>query len=105
MLSFWSTFQNNLNYASTSNILEVIKIYNLGDKTFKTDFNLGQGVSQKVDFFLIFELILQGNFKNKTFALSNKKSIFFLFLAFCLLNFTILSKYYLKGCCFTKKAS
>ena len=40
MLSFWSTFQNNLNYDSTSNIREVIKFYNLGDKTFETDFNL-----------------------------------------------------------------
>ena len=29
--------QNNLNYASTSNIREVIKFYNLGDKTFETD--------------------------------------------------------------------
>ena len=29
----------NLNYASTSNIREVIKFYNLGNKTFETDFN------------------------------------------------------------------
>ena len=34
MLSFWQTFQNNLNSASTSNIWEVIKFYNLNDKTF-----------------------------------------------------------------------
>ena len=34
------TFQDNLNYASTSNIREVIKLYNLGDKTFETDFYL-----------------------------------------------------------------
>ena len=27
-----------MNYASTSNIREVIKFYNLGDKTFETDF-------------------------------------------------------------------
>ena len=39
ILSFLLTFQNNLNYASTSNIREVIKFYNLGDKTFKTDFS------------------------------------------------------------------
>ena len=32
------TFQNNLNYASTSNIREVMKFYNLGNKTFETDF-------------------------------------------------------------------
>ena len=31
-------FQHNLNYASTSNIREVIKFYNLGDETFETDF-------------------------------------------------------------------
>ena len=42
MLSFWQTFQNNLNYASTSNIREVIKFYNLGDKTFETDFSCKQ---------------------------------------------------------------
>ena len=38
MLSFWQTFQNNLGYASTSNIREFIKFYSLGDKTFETDF-------------------------------------------------------------------
>ena len=32
-------FQNNFNYASASNIREVIKFYNLGDKTFETDFS------------------------------------------------------------------
>ena len=32
-------FQNNLNYTSTSDIREVIKFYNLGDKTFETDFS------------------------------------------------------------------
>ena len=31
--------QNNLNYASISNIREVIKFYNLGDKTFETYFS------------------------------------------------------------------
>ena len=39
-----------LNYMSTSNIREVRKFYNLGDKTFKTDFNLGQCLSQKLAF-------------------------------------------------------
>ena len=33
-------FYNTLNYASTANIEEVMKFYNLGDKTFETDFNL-----------------------------------------------------------------
>ena len=33
-------FHNTLNYASTANIEEVMKFYNLGDKTFETDFNL-----------------------------------------------------------------
>ena len=28
-----------MNYASTSNIQEVIKFYNLGEKTFETEFN------------------------------------------------------------------
>ena len=32
-------FHNTLNYASTANIEEVTKFYNLGDKTFETDFN------------------------------------------------------------------
>ena len=30
--------QFNLNYSFTSNIREVVKFYNLGDKTFETDF-------------------------------------------------------------------
>ena len=38
MLSFLHTFQNNLNYAPISNIPEVIKLYNLGDESFETDF-------------------------------------------------------------------
>ena len=33
-------FQNALNYASTANIEEILKFYNLGDKTFETSFNL-----------------------------------------------------------------
>ena len=33
------TFQNNLNHATTSNVQEAIKFYNLGDKTFETDFS------------------------------------------------------------------
>ena len=31
-------FHNPLNYASTPSIEEVMKFYNLGDKTFETDF-------------------------------------------------------------------
>ena len=42
MLSFWKTFQNFLNYASTSNIQEDMKFYNLGDKSFETDFSIAQ---------------------------------------------------------------
>ena len=34
MLSFLQTFQNNLNYAATSNIREIVKLYNLGDNGF-----------------------------------------------------------------------
>ena len=33
------TFHNTLNYASTASIEEVMKFYNLGDKTFETDFS------------------------------------------------------------------
>ena len=33
-------FYNTLNYASTANIEEVMKFYNLGDKTFETDFSI-----------------------------------------------------------------
>ena len=44
MLSFWQTFNNNLNYASTSNIREVIKFSNLGDKTFEAEFGYSKGV-------------------------------------------------------------
>ena len=36
-LSFSKPFHNTLNFASTANIEEVMKFYNLGDKTFETD--------------------------------------------------------------------
>ena len=38
-LSCSKRFHNTLNYASTANIEEVMKFYNLGDKTFETDFS------------------------------------------------------------------
>ena len=38
-LSHSKPFHNTSNYASAANIEEVMKFYNLGDKTFKTDFN------------------------------------------------------------------
>ena len=38
-LSYSKPFHNILNYASTANIEEVMKFYNIGDKTFETDFN------------------------------------------------------------------
>ena len=37
-LSYSKSFHNTLNYAYTVNIEEVVKFYNLGDKTFETDF-------------------------------------------------------------------
>ena len=37
-MSLSKPFWNNLNYASTANIREVMKFYNLGDKSFETDF-------------------------------------------------------------------
>ena len=38
-LSVYTPFQTTLNYVFTANIGEVMKFYNLGDKTFETDFN------------------------------------------------------------------
>ena len=40
MLSYSKAFHSTLNYNSSANIEEVIKFYNLGDKTFETDINL-----------------------------------------------------------------
>ena len=37
-LSYSKPFYNNLDYASTANIEEVMKFYNLGAKTFETSF-------------------------------------------------------------------
>ena len=34
------TFPQHFNYASTANIEEVMKLYNLGDKTFERDFRI-----------------------------------------------------------------
>ena len=38
-LCYSKPIHNILNYASTANIEEVMKFYNLGDKTFETDFS------------------------------------------------------------------
>ena len=38
-LSYSKPSPNTLNYASTANIEEVMNFYNLGDKTFETDFS------------------------------------------------------------------
>ena len=38
-LSYSQPIRNILNYASTANIEEVMKFYNLDDKTFETDFS------------------------------------------------------------------
>ena len=38
-LSYSKAFHNTLNYTSAANIEEVMKFYNLGDKTFETDFS------------------------------------------------------------------
>ena len=40
MLPFSEAFQNNLNYAFITNILEVMKFYNQGDHNFETDMDL-----------------------------------------------------------------
>ena len=38
-LSYSKPFHDTLNYASTANIEEVLKLYNLGHETFETDFS------------------------------------------------------------------
>ena len=38
-LSYLKPFHKTLNYASTTNIEEVMKLYNLVNKTFETDLN------------------------------------------------------------------
>ena len=50
--------------------------------------NLGQGLSQKVGFFLIFEPILRAGFFDKMLALSNKKSTFVLVSGFLAVLFS-----------------
>ena len=39
ILSYSKPFNNTLNCAFTANIEELMKFYNLDDKTFETDFN------------------------------------------------------------------
>ena len=39
-LSYSKPFHHILNYGSTTNIAEVRKFHNLGDKTFETDFSI-----------------------------------------------------------------
>ena len=66
--------------------------------------NFGQGLSQKVAFFFIFEQVVQPVFLDKMLALSNKKPAFLLVSGFsgCCI-FTVLSKYYLKVACSPKR--
>ena len=47
MLSVPLTFQNNVNYASTLNIWEVRKFYDLDNKSFETDFNYSYKIRQQ----------------------------------------------------------
>ena len=42
--SYSKPFHNTLNYASAANIEEVMKFYDLGDKTFETDVNKSDNV-------------------------------------------------------------
>ena len=46
-LSYSKPFQSILNYASTANIEEVTKFYNLGDKTFETEFSYALEIVEK----------------------------------------------------------
>ena len=52
-------------------------------------YNLGQSLSQKVGFFLIFEPILRAGFLEKMLALSNKKSTFVLASVFLAVVFSL----------------
>ena len=45
-LSYSTPFHNTLNYASTANIEEVMKFYNLVDKIFETDFSWAYKVGE-----------------------------------------------------------
>ena len=47
-LSYSKPFHNTLNYASTANIEEIMKFYNLGHKTFETDFNSQHSAAYRV---------------------------------------------------------
>ena len=52
-LSYSKPFWNNLNYASTANIQEVMKVYNLGEESLKTDFS-GVGRNEKSPLHILF---------------------------------------------------
>ena len=65
--------------------------------------NLGQGLSQKVGFFLIFEPIYELAFFYKMLTLSNEKSVL-VSGSFGCCTFAVLLKFYLKGRLLTKKA-
>ena len=54
MLSFSKTFQNILNYASISNIRGDMKLYNLGDRSFETDFS----IAKLIVFHAIYDLFM-----------------------------------------------
>ena len=45
-----------MNYASTANIEEVMKFYNLGHKTFETDFSLNLGSFTEYIFLFVSEI-------------------------------------------------
>ena len=57
-LSYSKPFHNNLNYASTANVEEVMKFYNLNDKTFETDFSFDR--SEKFRTFMCMIKIFKG---------------------------------------------
>ena len=46
-LSYSKCFYSTLNYVSAANIQEVMKVYNVGNKTFKTGFRTGQQLYTK----------------------------------------------------------
>ena len=61
-----------MNYASTLNIREVIKFYNLGDKTFETDFNFTPRGRRCQSFWKFLKYIKSGTLQ-KSIQLKRKK--------------------------------
>ena len=89
-LPFTKSFWKNLNYASTANIRDFVKFYNLGDQSFQTGLTLsepgGGGRTAHLKFFLSIEIklciTLDILLKNLSVEIIEKMPQFLLLLAF-----------------------